>query len=666
MTGNISLKMAMKNLISNRLFNFAHVMASSMIIAMVYVCHSLMFNKYLVRSNAQFTQILVLGVIVSTFLAVIFILYSTRFVTKNRKKEFAVYGILGLEKKHILRIIFIENFVMTAIIFFLSTAIGYGEGSFGFMIANKLMEDTGAKLQDYPFSVQSALFILCILASVFVLVMIINSFQIGFSSPIALMSKGKVYEKEPKTKWIILVLGLVLLGAGYYISLTNDNLFSAIKMIIIAVLIVIVATYFLYISLSIFILKMLKRSKGYYYKKRHFMFVNNMMSKMMSNGIALASIAVLITGVILTISITYTTSYNISEAVDREMNGAEYKFSGIVDMEKVNNKSYIEEKKEHFKNLVNSTVEDSSKVDIKAMSFSAIGLFSMNDKKDKLLLPKNITWGGDTTVADFQSVEDYNKAFKTSYNLKEDEILVVANSSKLIQNLSDRLNIEGKTYRVIKAKNSVKVNIPLPYFRIYFNNTDTLVNRVKELAVHNGKNAISSIDFTVDVDWSVKGEGKDYAKKAQDILFKDNGGTFESSKDMKKLMYQFNGGLIMTGVIISLILLIGSGLILYFKQMTEAYDDRENIQIMKKVGLDNGTIKSTMSNQVAWVFLSPLGVALIHCLVASKIVSVVLGIFGFITVGEFLLNMGKVAGIFGIIYLVFFVVTSRLYYKIVK
>lgn len=664
MRNNISFKLALKNIFSNKLFNFAHILASSMMIAMVFVCHSLLFNKYLIKRSAQFLQVLQLAIVVSVILAVIFMLYSTRFINKGRKKEFALYGILGLEKKHILRVIFVENIIMSFIIFILSTVIGYVEGSLGFMISNKLLKDTGASLQNYGFSTESAYFTLIIIAVVFVMVMIVNSLQIGFSSPVELLSKGKVYEKEPKIKWLMLILGLILLGAGYYIALSTDNILTAIKWIIIAILIVVAATYLLYVSLSIFILKMLKRSKKYYYKKKHFMFINNMMSKMMSNGVALASIAVLVTGVILTMTITYTVSKHISNIVDNQMQGAEYRLTytymfdknGLIDDKK------LEKEKAELKKNIQDVSKSGEKVNFRSFEVSQNTVADI--KGSKLVeAGEGTILNKDYIVLTLSSLDSYRDTYgKDNVDLKDDEILVMSNSSKLMNKIGSKLTVGNNTYRVKKSEKEPRVMAPTSYLVVYVKNVDDMMKFYQ-----SSRDIFKDNGADIGISWSVKNEGADYTEKLQNKIFGIyNNGTFEDAKSFRESIYQLNGGLIMAGIIISLVLMLGGGLILYFKQITEAFDDRENIQIMKKVGLDNKTIRQTLSNQIAWVFLSPLVVAFIHCLVACKIISIIIGIFGFTSIGEFFINMSKIGVIFAVIYLIFFVVTSRIYYKIVK
>lgn len=649
-------KFALRNIAANRFLEVPFVLSSSLMLIIFNIMSSLLQNDYVNTRHASLPIVISFGIVVTAIFAFIFILYANQFLIRRRNKEFALYGILGLEKKHIRRVIFIEQFIQFALILMMGIIGGFVIGKLSFLWLNRLLNDEMGRLMDYPFSTTALVHTLMFTAFTFVFVYILNISRIHKASPIELLQSVKKGEKEPRVRISLLALGIILLAAGYYIALTTEGTVKSLGMFFVAALIVILASYTLFISLSIAILKYMKKKPSFYTDKK-FLSISGMLYRMKSNAVSLASIAVLSTGVMVALSTTWTIYNNINALA-----------KGTMD------RSYSIEYQEPI------SAESMAAIDQKLMDI-ALGAAPGGSVEDAYFLHATMLGGvkqgeeilplreenfdkGVKLYMLMYPVSEYNQKMKKNETLAEDEILLSANT-KLLH--TDRLTIDGKNYKARMVEDIVPANLGVEAYVV-------IVPDFK--VVESAASYYQMIDFdtrefvsqpiTSNLYWNVSGVSEDEVLREMEKLLAEENIEFLYYNQVKSMAFELNGGFLFLGCMIGLLFLTGTVLIIYYKQVSEGSEDREKIQIMKKIGLPNKLIKKTAEMQIIWLFFLPLAVSALHALVASKIISQLLGLFGVRSYGEYGFHLGIVVLIFAAIYLFIFKITSHVYYRIVR
>mgnify|MGYP000459116082 CR=1 FL=1 len=303
MTFSMARRFALQNLKANRLVEVPFILSSGIMFILFNIMASLIDNSYVQTRHRSLPMLIGYIIFLTAVFTVIFVIYTTGFLLKRRNKEFALYGILGLEKKHIRKIISIEFFILFTIIFIIAAIGGYIFGKLVFLGLNRLMKDVSGGLMDYPFSISALISTLVLAAVLYLITLLRSSFSIYLSTPVQLLGKQHSGEGEPKSRVILMSLGFIALGAGYYIALTTEGILSSLAYFFLTALLVMIATYLLYISFSVIVLKLQKKSKSYF-KPAKFLGVSGLLYRMSSNAISLAGISILSVGVIISLSTT--------------------------------------------------------------------------------------------------------------------------------------------------------------------------------------------------------------------------------------------------------------------------------------------------------------------------------------------------------------------------
>ena len=654
MSFSMAKKFALQNLKANKLLEIPFVLSSSVMLILFNITASLVNNNY-VRTRHQVLPTLInFGIVILAIFTFIFVQYAATFWLKRRSKEFALYGILGLEKKHVGKIISIEFLILFAIIWFAGIVGGYIFGQLCFLFLNFLMKDVSGRLMDYPFSI-SALIDTTVLVAILYLTIIIGSgLRIYMSTPMELLQRTHKGEGEPKSRIIIMLTGFLLLAVGYGIALFVGGLLSSINYFFVAVLATIFATYLLYATFTVFMLKAQRNNKSFYTPKR-FLSVSGLLYRMKGNAISLASISILSAGVIISLSTTIAIYSNYIKLGDSIM-PREYKIEA--GSENISN----EDMAKRLQSLVESSVPDAS------MIKDEYTIFDMTTAAVKT---------GDT-IAEYQrdskadpifviasDLDGYNGRTHQNFKLDEGEILLGDNKNNKI---GDTLKIGDRDFKVRK------IDSIFPY---EYSGVEGYSIVVKDMATLEFlREALDGLDINCSVYWDVDGvddkEYEDTLVKLKDgiknQLTGDGRSVYDvsSRSEMIHNQYEINGGFLFLGVLIGIIFLTGTVLITYYKQISEGYEDREKYQIMKKLGLSDDLIRKTTASQIGWMFYAPLIVATIHCIVASKIIFRLLGLFGVGDVSLYVICLVSVIAIFAFIYFIIFGFTSRVYEKIVE
>ena len=654
MSFSMAKKFALQNLRANKLLEIPFVLSSGIMLILFNVMSSLVNNNYVRTRHVVLPTLINFGIVILAIFTFIFVQYAINFWLKRRNKEFALYGILGLEKKHVGKIIGIEFFILFAIIWIMGVVGGYIFGQLCFLFLNFLMRDVSGRLMDYTFSISALINTTVLVVILYLIVIIVSGFRIYMSTPMELLQRTHKGEGEPKSRIIIMLAGFLLLAVGYGIALFVGGLLSSINYFFVAVLATIFATYLLYATFTVFMLKAQRNNKSFYTPKR-FLSVSGLLYRMKGNAISLASISILSAGVIISLSTTVAIYSNYIKLGDSVM-PREYRIAA--GSENISN----EDMAKRLQSLVESSVPDKSMIKDEYTIFDmttaavktgdGISKYQRDSKADPIFVVAS-------------DLDGYNGRTHQNIKLDDGEILLGDNKNNKI---GDTLKIGDRDFKVRK------IDSIFPY---EYSGVEGYSIVVKDMATLEFlREALDGLDINCSVYWDVDGvddkEYEDTLVKLKDgiknQLTGDGRSVYDvsSRSEMIHNQYEINGGFLFLGVLIGIIFLTGTVLITYYKRISEGFEDREKYQIMKKLGLSDDLIRKTTASQIGWMFYAPLIVATIHCIVASKIIFRLLGLFGVGDVSLYVICLVSVIAIFAFIYFIIFGFTSRVYEKIVE
>ena len=654
MSFSMAKKFALQNLRANKLLEIPFVLSSSVMLILFNITASLVNNNYVRTRHQVLPTLIKFGIVILAIFTFIFVQYAATFWLKRRSKEFALYGILGLEKKHVGKIISIEFLILFAIIWFAGIVGGYIFGQLCFLFLNFLMKDVSGRLMDYPFSISALINTTALVVVLYLIIIIGSVLRIYMSTPMELLQRTHKGEGEPKSRIIIMLTGFLLLAVGYGIALFVGGLLSSINYFFVAVLATIFATYLLYATFTVFILKAQRNNKSFYTPKR-FLSVSGLLYRMKGNAISLASISILSAGVIISLSTTIAIYSNYIKLGDSVM-PREYRIAA--GSENISNEAMAKK----LQSLVESSVPDTSMIKDEYTTFDmTVAAVKTGNEISKYQRGSKV----DPIFVIASDLEGYNGRTHQNIKLDEGEILLGENKNNKI---SDTLKIGDRDFKVKKIDS---------IFPLEYSGVDGYNIVVKDMStLEFVREALDGSDISCSIYWDVDGANdKEYMNKLTKLVsdmkseFKGDGSGLidvSSRTVMISNQYEVNGGFLFLGVLIGIIFLTGTVLITYYKQISEGYEDREKYQIMKKLGLSDDLIRKTTASQIGWMFYAPLIVATIHCIVASKIIFRLLGLFGVGDVSLYVICLVSVIAIFAFIYFIIFGFTSRVYEKIVE
>ncbi len=656
MNNKIAHKFAIKNLRAHRLVYLPFILSSGIMLMVFNIMASLSANTYVRERHASLPMIINIGIVIIGILTFIFFIYSTNFLNKRRNKEFALYGILGLEKRHIRKIIFLELLIAFVIIGVIGLIGGYIFGKLSFLALNKLMKDVAGGLMDYPFSIKAMVETIMLIALAFLTSLFATSLKIYNSTPVELLADQKSGEGEPKSRYILMVLGFVLLIAGYYIAIRTQGILKSLGYFFLASLIVMLATYILFMSFSVVYLKRQKEKKSYY-KKERFLAISGLLYRIKSNAISLASISIMSVGVIIALAASLSI-YDRIEYSARNVVPREYNLDSPVAIDENN----IEEEKEKLRNIVQGTTAKGGKI---TNDFISYGLFtSIQVEGDKFQ-----TFMGDGKHKPYFllacDLDGYNKRVGKDYKLADDEILLTANQKFMLD--KDIIEIADRIYKVKTIDNFIPSNVAIETYGIVVKDFETIKFLSSQLKLFDREtSSYEDSIISLSANWDVTGIDKITYRKNLEEYSKDKDINIENADKYLEDAYELYGGFVFLGTIIAIIFIISTILISYYKQISEGFEDRKKYEIMKKIGLEDKLIKKTSASQISYLFGAPLAFAIINSLVASKIVYQLLALFGVMTFMQYGKYFFIMIGVFVVIYYIIFRITNRAYYRIVS
>lgn len=655
------LKLAVTNLKKNRNAYIPYILAG-MGMVFTYVLFLLLSEGKGITNvvGAETLQIMFeMGAAVISIFSVIFIFYANGFLMKRRKKEIALYGILGLERKHVGLVMLYESLIAGLISVISGMVLGLLFGKLFFMLLMKITRIAeGSKfIIDTSVFTKTFLFFM----AVYLATLLWNQLQVRLSKPIELLKGEEIGQKEKRSTPILAIIGLGLLAAGYYMALNIVNPLAAINRFFIAVLLVIAGTYYTFRAGSIVILKLLKKNKRYYYQTNHFITVSGMIHRMKQNATGLANICILSTMVLVTLSTTIALFVGQEKMIE-ESNPTDY----YLNMEE-GTVSQVELKEAVYEVAQKHNVTISNYKDIRIKG--AIASYSDGTIKG---VDREIMLGSNSKYYSviFIPLTEYNKLTGKNVNLEENEVLM---SFAIHKSTKKNVKVLEENYTVKGACDDIGINMGqdvTAYDSIYmvFKNENRILDIVMKMSEEFTTNSHDMLEYNVYFD--AEGEYEDRlacAGEMKEVTYNMVKGRYFTNIDLSKEDgYKLFGGLVFLGFFLGIIFLLAMVMIIYFKQISEGFEDRKRFEILNKVGLDKKDVKKTINKQIIQVFFLPLLGAIIHVAFAFKMITKLLLIFNLSDTSLIFYCTLITIAIFAVIYIFVFKMTAKAYYRIVN
>lgn len=601
-----------------------------------------------------------LGHIVIMIFTVIFSFYTNSFLLKQRKKELGLYNILGLGKRELYQLMIWESFLSFFIVLITGLITGVVLSKLAFLVLRRLISVGN----EFVFQLlpESLGFVFLLFLGIFFLLLLINCWQIKKTNPISLLHGSKKGEQEPKARWIIAILGLVFLGSGYGIAVTIDSPISALTLFFVAIILVILGTYCLFMAGSIALLKLLKRNERFYYKTNHFISISSMMHRMKQNAAGLASICILSTMVLVTAATTGSLFFGQKD-VENTRYPRDVMISTVQQPEKV--KAAIEavsaEKQAPITKQVYLTSTKSIMFQPKNGNYQLTPLEDFYNSKSATI-----------ALISFMTAQEYAKHTDETVNLKDDEIYFYPVSGDVDGN---QLKLEDQKFKIKKRINKfpgINQQIELTdSFVVILANQSVLEQCLSDWFPKKAVAAENYPEYNFMFNTDLKGEKNqlDFAQTLRNQLNQQLGDSQVRIVDKYTFVSEnkiFTGGFFFLGIIFGATFILATALIIYYKQISEGIDDRERFEILQKVGMSHREVKKVIRSQVMMVFSFPLVVAVIHLGFAFPLIKKLLVLFGLVNWKLFLLVCVIVTVIFAILYFVVYRLTARSYYQLVE
>ena len=664
-------RLAKQNIRNNKSTYIPYMITCIFCIAMIYMMEFLRDCPTLdqaVRQADEVRMIVFTGEIVVEIFCIIFLIYSNSFLMKRRQKEIGLYNILGLERNHIGIVMFLET-IITSIG---SLAGGIAAGIIGSKLALLLL----LKLLHIPsvlgfyISVKGIFTCLFMFGIIFLMILFLNLAKIHLSRPVELLRGNNTGEKEPAAKWLMALIGFICLGAGYYLAVTTESPIKAITIFLLAVILVMAGTYLLFTAGSIVILKFLRRRKSFYYRTGNFISISGMLYRMKQNAIGLASICILSTGVLLMIAMTVSIYFGMNDIM---LNRYPYD----VDMSVT---SISEDECQTAIEAFEKAIADNKVPVEKSVEEIYLDIVCSKNGDQILIKPANTIRNSDSAlVLSLLNQAEYERLTGISANLNDGEIFAWYPSA--VQ--KDSVTVDETEFTVKKwldknpltcGEDAVSDNAVLVVTDEDFKKFDEMRTEMykgvssapagEDLTLHLGLDITGSETDKIDFGTPVMEAVKDLRK---------NGGLSENSwitsgirQQEYESYYADNGSLLFIGIFLGSLFLMGTAMIIYYKQISEGYEDQKRFEIMQKVGLSRREVRSSVRRQILMVFFLPLLMAMLHITMAFPMIRRMLLLFGMTNTKLFIGCTAGTVLIFAVVYGLIYLMTARSYYHIVE
>ena len=664
-------RLAKQNIRNNKSTYIPYMITCIFCIAMIYMMEFLRDCPTLdqaVRQADEVRMIVFTGEIVVEIFCIIFLIYSNSFLMKRRQKEIGLYNILGLERNHIGIVMFLET-IITSIG---SLAGGIAAGIIGSKLALLLL----LKLLHIPsvlgfyISVKGIFTCLFMFGIIFLMILFLNLAKIHLSRPVELLRGNNTGEKEPAAKWLMALIGFICLGAGYYLAVTTESPIKAITIFLLAVILVMAGTYLLFTAGSIVILKFLRRRKSFYYRPGNFISISGMLYRMKQNAIGLASICILSTGVLLMIAMTVSIYFGMNDIM---LNRYPYD----VDMSVT---SISEEECQTAIEAFEKAIADNKVPVEKSVEEIYLDIVCSKNGDQILIKPANTIRNSDSVlVLSLLDQAEYERLTGISANLNDGEIFAWYPSA--VQ--KDSVTVDETEFTVKKwlDKNPLTCGEDAVSDNAVLVVTDEDFKKFDEMRTEMYKGVSSAPageDLTLHLGLDITGSETDkidFGTPVMEVVkdLKKNGGLSENSwitsgirQQEYESYYADNGSLLFIGIFLGSLFLMGTAMIIYYKQISEGYEDQKRFEIMQKVGLSRREVRSSVRRQILMVFFLPLLMAMLHITMAFPMIRRMLLLFGMTNTKLFIGCTAGTVLIFAVVYGLIYLMTARSYYHIVE
>lgn len=624
-------------------------------------------------------SMLLWGCSVMAVFTLIFLFYTNSFLMRRRKKEFGLYNILGMGKWNLARVLLWETLIIAGISLGVGLIAGIVLSKFAELgMVNLLFADTTFTMSIQP---QAIVQTLLLFAVVFALILLNGLRQIHLSNPIELLHSENTGEKPPKARWILTVLGILILAFAYYLAVSIEDPVAALALFFVAVILVIIATYMLFISGSIALCRMLQKKKKYYYKTNHFVSVSSMVYRMKRNGAGLASICILCTMVLVMVSTTvclymgaedslratYPRNINLDTAVSS---------LEMLDEETSSDMAAV-------KNIAQETVAQNGQTQQNVLDYRSAA-FAGYVTNNRVVVDQSQLYGYQMSMYSNMwqifvvPLQDYNQVMGKSETLAPGEVMIYTTKGQKYEN--DTIAIgDGQPMTIKKTVpdfvdnrvNSVQI---VPSLYIFVPDFAQTVAPLMGLQDHGmdivNLNWYYGFDLACGDDMQMQIHSQLEEKLKELGLTYDDDTSFatlcESVAKERAGFYGLYGGLFFLGILLGIVFIFAAVLIMYYKQVSEGYEDRSRFEIMQKVGMTKREIRKSINSQMLTVFFLPLLTAGIHLAFAFPLLSKMLALFNLTNMVLLTLVTLCCYLIFGVFYILVYRVTSKAYYTIVS
>ena len=664
-------RLAKQNIRNNKSTYIPYMITCIFCIAMIYMMEFLRDCPTLdqaVRQADEVRMIVFTGEIVVEIFCIIFLIYSNSFLMKRRQKEIGLYNILGMERNHIGIVMFLET-IITSIG---SLAGGIAAGIIGSKLALLLL----LKLLHIPsvlgfyISVKGIFTCLFMFGIIFLMILFLNLAKIHLSRPVELLRGNNTGEKEPAAKWLMALIGFICLGAGYYLAVTTESPIKAITIFLLAVILVMAGTYLLFTAGSIVILKFLRRRKSFYYRTGNFISISGMLYRMKQNAIGLASICILSTGVLLMISMTVSIYFGMNDIM---LNRYPYD----VDMSVT---SISEEECQTAIEAFEKAIADNKVPVEKSVEEIYLDIVCSKNGDQILIKPANTIRNSDSVlVLSLLNQAEYERLTGISANLNDGEIFAWYPSA--VQ--KDSVTVDETEFTVKKwlDKNPLTCGEDAVSDNAVLVVTDEDFKKFDEMRTEMYKGVSSAPageDLTLHLGLDITGSETEKIEFGTPVMetvkdLKKSGGLSENAwiisgirQQEYESYYADNGSLLFIGIFLGSLFLMGTAMIIYYKQISEGYEDQKRFEIMQKVGLSRREVRSSVRRQILMVFFLPLLMAMLHITMAFPMIRRLLLLFGMTNTKLFIGCTAGTVLIFAVVYGLIYLITARSYYHIVE
>ena len=652
--------LAVSNLKKNRTLYVPFSIASITMMVITYILLALSTNKTILQSSGGSTVVMALGfgVVIMLLVSTLTMIYANGFVMKNRSKEFGLYSILGLGRSQIQLLQVIEMLLFAVMNLIVGLVLGVLLNRLAFALLLKAMRFNVPI--SYEFQIASVIIIGILFSGIFVFLMILNAIKIRVSRPLELLREKKSGEKTGRFLSIRALIGVAILGYAYYISQSIESPIKALGWFFVAVLLVVIATYILFDAGSIALLRFLKNRKTFYYRPINFISVSNLIFRMRKNAMGLASICILSTMVLVTLGTTGSLQFGAQEVINRT-SPTDFDFRGMY-----RNPEEVAEYSKEVKQL-------SASVSSKVTDFYEYSYILTAGNHEGNILNTNVKQLGalPEAMVVLISVEDYNRNTGENLTVQSGEMLLGEESFKKKPSFN-QVALGDNTFsvaQVIDVKKFSKIAVANPnitdHSYIGILNEEDMVKVVPYYSKENDGGHRTYTRQYVAL-WNTSSQTDEEKKKELELYQQsDIAGGIDGKIEIAQLLFQFYGSLLFLGILLAIAFSVGAVLVIYYKQVSEGYEDRERYVILKKIGIDQPMIHQSINRQVLIVFFLPLLTAFLHTALSYNMVSKIVLIFG-IKGSIIALTMLAVAGVFMIAYFLIYKITSREYFKIIN